>query len=120
MWRRNRKIVIATQIDCKLCGEYVNKTKGIYSDLEAVVDHKLSLKHGGHLFDLKNLQLAHRYCNGQKGERFESEISALERHQWALHIRQLTTVVQPSGIDWLNMVDTDENAWIEERENDEE
>jgi hypothetical protein len=120
MWRRNRKIVVATKIDCALCEEYVNKTKPVYSDLEAVVDHKIPLKHGGHLFDLKNLQLAHRYCNGQKGDRFESQISPLEKLQWGLYIRQLQTEVKPSGIDWLEIVDTNENDWLEESKIDDE
>lgn len=120
MYRRNSKIVKSIQTDCGLCGEYVNKTKATYDPLSAVADHKLAVNQGGHLWDMKNLQLAHWYCNGQKSDRLEGDISKGERRAWALHIIQLTTGVEPSGIDWLSLIDNDQNDWLEENNDDEE
>jgi 5-methylcytosine-specific restriction endonuclease McrA len=119
MWRRNSKIVRSTQSECGICDLYVDHSKPTYHDLSAVVDHIMPLKKGGHLFDLKNLQLAHWYCNGKKSDRLQSEISALEKRQMQLHIIQLTSTVTPSGIDWSSLVENGENDWLDGDENDE-
>ena len=63
----NRKIILATQDICAICGKPVDKTLKSPNPMSASVDHIIPVSKGGHPSDLSNLQLAHRACNRAKG-----------------------------------------------------
>lgn len=63
----NRKIILATQTVCAICGKPVDKTLKAPDPMSASVDHIIPIAKGGHPCDLDNLQLAHRSCNRAKG-----------------------------------------------------
>ena len=63
----NRKIILATQSICAICGKPVDKTLKSPDPMSASVDHIIPIAKGGHPCDLDNLQLAHRSCNRAKG-----------------------------------------------------
>lgn len=66
-YETNRKIILATQTLCAICGKPVDKTLKSPDPMSASVDHIIPIAKGGHPCDLSNLQLAHRACNRAKG-----------------------------------------------------
>ena len=66
-YETNRKIVLATQTICAICGKPVDKTLKSPHPMSPTVDHIIPVTRGGHPSDLDNLQLAHRACNLAKG-----------------------------------------------------
>lgn len=56
---------------CGICGKPIDMTIKDPTDPKApVVDHIIPISKGGHPSDISNLQLAHRWCNRQKGDKF--------------------------------------------------
>lgn len=68
-FEKNRKIIMASQNTCGICGKPVEFSYKYPHPLSAVVDHIIPLDKGGHPSDLSNLQLAHRWCNRQKSNK---------------------------------------------------
>lgn len=68
-YEANRKIILATQSVCAICGQPVDKTLRSPHPLSAVVDHIIPVAKGGHPSDIANLQLAHRQCNALKSDK---------------------------------------------------
>lgn len=67
---KNKKIILATQNICGICGRPVDTSiKDTYDPLAPVVDHIIPVSKGGHPSDLQNLQLAHRICNRIKSNK---------------------------------------------------
>ncbi len=66
-YEANKKIILASQELCAICGKPVDKTIKPPHPLSASIDHIIPIAKGGHPSDLSNLQLAHRACNRQKG-----------------------------------------------------
>ena len=69
----NRKIILATQTICAICGQPVDKTLKSPDPMSATVDHIIPVTRHGHPSDLANLQLAHRACNLAKGTTLPSQ-----------------------------------------------
>lgn len=65
---KNKKIILATQNICGICGQPVDKSLKYPHPLSPTVDHIIPCARGGS-DDLDNLQLAHRKCNRDKGDR---------------------------------------------------
>lgn len=65
----NRKIIIATQSICGICGKPVDKSLKYPHPMSATVDHIIPLSRNGDPSALENLQLAHRCCNRAKSDR---------------------------------------------------
>lgn len=63
----NKRIILATQDICAICGKPVDKTLRSPHPMSASIDHIIPVAKGGHPSDLANLQLAHRACNRAKG-----------------------------------------------------
>ena len=69
VYEKNRKIVLATQDVCGICGMPVDKTLKYPDPMCAVVDHVIPIDRGGSPDDLSNLQLAHMCCNREKSDK---------------------------------------------------
>ena len=67
--KKNKKIVLATQDVCALCGAPVDKTLKAPDPMSPNVDHIIPIAKGGHPSSLDNLQLTHRWCNLHKGDK---------------------------------------------------
>lgn len=65
----NRKIILATQSVCAICGKPVDKSLKYPHPMSATVDHIIPISRHGHPSDISNLQLAHRWCNRQKSDK---------------------------------------------------
>ena len=68
-YETNRKIILATQSICGICGRPVDKTLKAPDPMSATVDHIIPISRHGHPSDLSNLHLAHRACNRAKSDR---------------------------------------------------
>lgn len=72
-WKRLRKIVIARDTYCYICGKEVDKTLKYPHPLSASVDHRIPVTHGGRN-ELSNLYLAHFVCNSSRGAKDINEV----------------------------------------------
>lgn len=68
-WEHNKKIVLATQSVCGICGKPVDKSLKYPDPMSPTVDHIIPVSKCGDPVSLDNLQLAHRYCNRMKSDR---------------------------------------------------
>lgn len=69
LFEANRKIILATETICAICGKPVDKTLKYPDPMSATVDHIIPVSQNGDPSSLDNLQLAHRVCNGMKGSK---------------------------------------------------
>ncbi len=67
---KNRRIIYATQTVCGICGKPVDMSIRYPHPLSPTIDHIIPIAKGGHPSALENLQLAHRWCNRQKSDKF--------------------------------------------------
>lgn len=77
-YRANRKLIIASQDICAICGLPVDKTLKYPNPLSPTVDHIIPVTKGGHPSDISNLQLAHRSCNRAKGTQIAPDLPKVE------------------------------------------
>ena len=68
-FEKNAQYIYKTQDICGICGLPVDKELKSPDPMSKTVDHIIPVSKGGHPSDLSNLQLAHRCCNRQKGDR---------------------------------------------------
>lgn len=66
---KNKKIILATQTVCGICGKQVDFSYKYPHPLSPTVDHIIPIAKGGHPSALDNLQLAHRCCNREKSDK---------------------------------------------------
>ncbi len=66
---KNKKIIMATQTVCGICGKPVDFSYKYPHPLSPSIDHIIPIAKGGHPSALDNLQLAHRCCNRQKSDK---------------------------------------------------
>ena len=69
LFEANKKIILATQSVCGICGKPVDKSIKYPDPMSPTVDHIIPLSKNGDPTALENLQLAHRYCNRMKSDR---------------------------------------------------
>lgn len=67
LFDNNKKIILATQSICGICGQPVDKTLKYPDPMSPTVDHIIPCSRGGS-DGLENLQLAHRKCNRMKSD----------------------------------------------------
>lgn len=67
-WEHNKKIILATQSVCGICGKPVDKSIKYPDPMSPTVDHIIPVAKRGDPTSLDNLQLAHRYCNRMKSD----------------------------------------------------
>lgn len=73
LYEHNKKIVLATQSVCGICGKPVDKSIKYPDPMSPSVDHIIPVSRNGDPISLDNLQLTHRYCNRQKGDNLQIE-----------------------------------------------
>jgi 5-methylcytosine-specific restriction endonuclease McrA len=66
-----RKRVLAHYTNCAICGLPVDKTLPVHDPGAPEVDEILPVSLGGDPLAWRNVQLAHRLCNQQKGNKTE-------------------------------------------------
>lgn len=81
MFEHNRKIIIATQSVCGICGKPVDKTLKYPDPMSPTVDHIIPLNKNGDPVALENLQLAHRYCNRMKSDKLPTKPTPIDENR---------------------------------------
>lgn len=72
VFKQNKKIILATQSICGICGQPIDKSLKYPHPMSPTVDHIIPCAKGGS-DDLDNLQLAHRKCNRMKSDNMPEE-----------------------------------------------
>lgn len=100
-FRRLRRVVLARDEDCWICGGYVDKSMRSHQRLSPEVDHKIPIAQGGDPFDLENLALSHKICNQIKGSKLinEHDVSMLAKHT---RVQEDQGILQMSTIDYFD------------------
>ena len=81
LFEANRKIILATQSVCAICGKPVDKSIKYPDPMSPTVDHIIPLDKNGDPTALDNLQLAHRYCNRQKSNKIMGEVVPVDQNR---------------------------------------
>jgi len=69
-FEKNKRIIMATQDVCGICGKPVDKQNYKFPHpLSPCIDHIIPIDKGGHPSDINNLQLAHLCCNREKSDK---------------------------------------------------
>ena len=74
LYDHNKKIILATQSICGICGKPVDKSLKYPDPMSPTVDHIIPISKNGDPVSLDNLQLAHRCCNRAKSDRILAEV----------------------------------------------
>lgn len=69
IFEKNARYIYKTQGVCGICGLPVDMELKSPDPMSKTIDHIIPVSKGGHPSDLSNLQLAHRCCNRQKGDK---------------------------------------------------
>ena len=77
----NKKIILATQSICGICGQPVDKSLKYPHPMSPSVDHIIPLAKNGDPYALDNLQLAHRKCNREKSDKLPQDGTTTHRQQ---------------------------------------
>lgn len=77
LYDKNKKIILATQNICGICGQPVDKSLKYPHPFSPTVDHIIPCNKGGS-DELDNLQLAHRRCNRLKSDKMPEEKSDIK------------------------------------------
>lgn len=97
-YARARKIILARDDFCYLCGGYIDKTLPRYNDLAPEVDHIVAIANGGSATDLDNMALSHRYCNNLKSNK---DLYKIDKMSLRKQVEYLKSEFTSSGTDWL-------------------
>lgn len=92
-YEKNRKVIMATQDTCGICGGQVDMSLKSPDPMSPCVDHIMPINKGGHPSALANLQLAHAGCNRQKSDK-------IFKNQAVVEPRVLGNRVLPQSMDW--------------------
>lgn len=69
VFEKNARYIYKTREVCGICGLPVDMSLKSPDPMSKTIDHIIPVSKGGHPYDLSNLQLAHRCCNRQKGDK---------------------------------------------------
>lgn len=81
LFEANRKIILATQSICGICGRPVDKSLKYPDPMSATVDHIIPVSKNGDPVSLDNLQLAHRCCNRAKGDKMPTATPIVDENR---------------------------------------
>jgi 5-methylcytosine-specific restriction endonuclease McrA len=90
---KNKRIILATQSVCGICGQPVDKSLKHGDPMAPCVDHIIPVAKGGHPSDIANLQLAHWSCNRAKSDK-------LFRNQETKEPKVIGNRNLPQSMDW--------------------
>lgn len=97
-YEKNKRKILATGDMCGICGQPVDKSiKDRLNPLAPTIDHIIPISKGGHPSDISNLQLAHRWCNRQKADKFLDIKSKFKEEE-----REIMNDDLPLHFDWKN------------------
>lgn len=68
-FQANKKIILATQSVCAICGRPVDKSLKSPDPMSASIDHIIPVSKHGDPVAMDNLQLTHRACNRAKSDK---------------------------------------------------
>lgn len=88
-FENNKKIILATQDTCGICGRPVDQRYKAPHPLSPTVDHIIPVAKGGHPSDMANLQLAHRWCNRWKSDKVGNIKFTLQKAENEINNRDL-------------------------------
>lgn len=91
LFKTNRKIILASQSVCGICGKPVDKSLKYPDPMSPTVDHIIPVSKNGDPTSLDNLQLAHRCCNLMKSDKIKASVTPVDEN------RRL-----PLSCDWRN------------------
>ena len=111
-FERNRKKIIAANNICAICGQPVDKRLKYPHPMSATVDHIIPISKGGHPTDIDNLQLAHFYCNRQKGDKMPGEQN--NKKPDAVTVLQTGNRDLPLSMNWEAYTGNNQDALMEE------
>ena len=94
-YNRNKKIILASQDTCGICGGPVDKSLKSGDPMAPCVDHIVPIAKGGHPSALENLQLAHWTCNRQKSDK-------IFKNQEIVETRVIGNRNLPQSMDWAS------------------
>lgn len=94
-FNRNKKIILATQTNCGICGQLVDMNLKYPNDMAACVDHIIPVSKNGHPSAMENLQLAHWRCNRDKSDKVFKNIE--DKKPIVIGNRNL-----PQSLDWAH------------------
>ena len=98
VYEKNRRIVLAQNDTCAICGLPVNKSLRFPDPLSPSVDHIIPVSKGGHPADISNLQLTHLVCNQVKG----SKLTIEENKNIMKQAEIVSNRILPPSYDWEN------------------
>jgi len=81
LFEHNRRVILATQSICGICGKPVDKTLKFPDPMSPSVDHIIPVSKNGDPVALENLQLAHRYCNRQKSDKLQAQTKVIDENR---------------------------------------
>ena len=81
LFKANRKIIIASQSVCAICGKPVDKSLKYPHPMCATVDHIIPVSKNGDPASLDNLQLAHMMCNRMKSDKLMKEVQKVDQNR---------------------------------------
>lgn len=81
LFETNRKIILATQSVCGICGRVVDKSLKYPDPMSPTVDHIIPVSRNGDPASLDNLQLAHRCCNRSKGDKMPTATPIVDENR---------------------------------------
>lgn len=100
-FRKNKKIIFATQTVCGICGQPVDRSKKYPHPLSPCIDHIIPIDRGGHPSDISNLQLAHWKCNREKSNKLiYPKVEAVKEAVQNGEIIDNTNRNLPLSMDW--------------------
>lgn len=97
-YNRARRVVLARDDFCYLCGGYVDKTLPRYNPLAPEVDHIVAISVGGDPFDTDNMALSHRVCNNAKSDK---SLHTLDKQALKKQVNYIKEDFKASNNNWL-------------------
>lgn len=98
-FEKNRKIILASQNVCGICGQPIDLSYKAPHPLSATVDHIIPVSKGGHPSEMANLQITHRWCNRWKSDRLVDTTFKAREESAEINNRDL-----PQHYDWKSYV----------------
>ena len=81
LFEHNRRIVLASESVCAICGKPVDKSIKYPDPMSPAVDHIIPVSKNGDPTSLDNLQLTHRGCNLLKSDKIQPKARVVDENR---------------------------------------